>query len=153
MPTKKLSDRDFQQLLDLRSQLRRFLRWSERQAGAVGLTPAQHQLLLAIRGHPDARGPTIGEAAEYLALRHNSAVGLVDRAVAAGLVKRVPDVQRPGTVRLGLTRVGTGRLDELAALHLEELVSLAPSMEELWRRLKPLPGSPLAFGPSGSTAR
>ena len=30
--------------------LRRFLHWSEEQAVAVGLTPAQHQLLLAIRG-------------------------------------------------------------------------------------------------------
>ena len=30
---------------------------------AAGLTSAQHQLLLAIRGHGDPHGPTIGEVA------------------------------------------------------------------------------------------
>lgn len=139
---KKLSDRDFQQLLDLRSSLRRFLRWSESRASAVGLTPAQHQLLLAVRGHPDLRGPTISEVARYLVLRHHSAVGLVDRAAAAGLVKRVPDTQRPGRVRLELTPAGAVRLDELTAVHLEELGGLAPSMEQLWRRLGRLQDSP-----------
>ena len=79
----RLPDADYEDLLTLRTGLRRFLRWSEQQAEAAGLTPAQHQLLLTIRGHPDRRGPTVGEVADYLLLRHHSAVGLVDRAVAA----------------------------------------------------------------------
>ena len=57
------SNEDYRRLLELRTGLRRFLRWSERQAQAAGLTPAQHQLLLAIRGHPDPRGPTVGDVA------------------------------------------------------------------------------------------
>ena len=82
------SDEDYRRLLELRTGLRRFLRWSEQQAETAGVTPAQHQLLLAIRGHPDERGPTIGDAAGYLLLRHHSVVGLVDRAENAGLIER-----------------------------------------------------------------
>ncbi len=134
--TKKLTDRDFHQLLDLRTSLRRFLRWSEHQAQTVGLTSAQHQLLLAVRGHPDPQGPTIGEVARYLVLRPHSAVGLIDRAAGAGLVERVPDAERHGTVHVRLTSAGEARLFDLAALHMEELQRLAPSMEALWRGIR-----------------
>ena len=72
-----LDQADFEHLLELRTGLRRFLRWSEGQAKAAGLTAAKHQLLLAIKGHPDPAGPTIGEVAGWLVLRHHGAVGLV----------------------------------------------------------------------------
>ena len=84
------TDEEYRRLLELRTGLRKFLHWSEQQAQAAGLTPAQHQLLLAIRGHADPRGPTVGDVAAYLLLRHHSAVGLVDRAAVAGVVERVP---------------------------------------------------------------
>src|SRR5512132_3810945 len=59
--SRRIGDPDYQRLLEFRTGLRRFLHWSEEQAQAAGsVSPAQHQLLLAIRGHPDARGPTIG---------------------------------------------------------------------------------------------
>jgi DNA-binding MarR family transcriptional regulator len=64
------TDQDYQRLLELQTGLRRFLRWSGQQASAAGLTPAQHQLLLAIRGHPDPRGPAIGDVANHLLVRH-----------------------------------------------------------------------------------
>lgn len=139
--TQALADREYQRLLQLRSGLRHFLHWSEERARSAGLTPAQHQLMLAIRGHPDRRGPTIGEAADYLALRHHSAVGLVDRAVASGMVERVPDTQHPGTVRLALTPTGAAHLAELSELHLEELRRLAGMMEALRRGLDGQPAS------------
>jgi DNA-binding MarR family transcriptional regulator len=85
-----LDQPDFEHLLELRTRLRRFLTWSPHQARAAGLTPAKHQLLLAIKGHPDPAGPTVGEIATYLVLRHHSAVGLIDRAVSDGLVARTP---------------------------------------------------------------
>lgn len=129
----RLSDDDFRRLLELRTSLRQFLHWSEDQAKAVGLTSAQHQLLLAVRGHPGPDGPTIGDVARYMVLRPHSAVGLVDRAVAAGLVERVPDAVRHGTVHVHLTAAGSERLEQLTALHLDELRSLAASMEALWR--------------------
>src|ERR1700758_1837566 len=99
----RVTDADYEDLLALRTGLRRFLRWSEQEAEEAGLTPAQHQLLLAVRGHSDPRGPTIGEVADYLLLRHHSAVGLVDRADAAGLVERVEDPDDRRVARVGLT--------------------------------------------------
>ena len=97
------TDEDYRRLLELRTGLRRFLRWSEQHAEAAGLTPAQHQLLLAIRGHDDPRGPTVGDVAGYLMLRHHSAVGLVDRAEKAGLITRSQDHDNLSIVRLRLT--------------------------------------------------
>lgn len=129
------TDADYRRLLELRTGLRRFLHWSEVQSTAQGVTPTQHQLLLAIRGHPDPAGPSIGEIAGYLVVRHHSAVGLIDRAVSAGLVTRRPDPDRTGTVRVVLTDQGRQTLGSLAKLHLAELARLAPTMEALWRTL------------------
>jgi DNA-binding MarR family transcriptional regulator len=131
-----LDQSDFEHLLELRTGLRRFLRWSEHQAEAAGLTPAQHQLLLAIRGHADPAGPTIGEIADYLVLRHHSAVGLIDRAAAAGLVKRGPDPTSSSVVRVTLTPTGIDKLDALAEAHLQELGHLAPTMRTLWQAVE-----------------
>jgi DNA-binding MarR family transcriptional regulator len=127
-----LSDADYALLLELRSGLRRFLAWSEGQADAVGLTPAQHQLLLAVRGHVGDRPPTIGEVAQHLLLRHHSAVGLVDRSEAAGLVRRVADAVDHRLVRVELTERGSRALADLSAAHLQELARLAPTVGQLW---------------------
>jgi len=86
-----LSDRQYADLLAFRVALRRFLHWSEQAAEAEGLTPAQHQLLLAVRGHGQSQGPTVSDVAGYLLVRHHSAVGLIDRAEAMGLVARRAD--------------------------------------------------------------
>src|SRR5688572_20240479 len=101
--TRPLGDADYERLLEFRTGLRRFERWSQERAGEAGLTPAQHQLILAVRGHPGSRGPTIGDVADYLQLHHHSVVGLVDRATAAGLVQREHDPHDARVVRLALT--------------------------------------------------
>jgi DNA-binding MarR family transcriptional regulator len=127
--------------------MRHFERWSEQQARAAGITAAQHQLLLAIRGHADSRGPTVGEVADYLLLRHHSVVGLIDRAVAAGLIVRVRDDDDHRNVRLLLSVDGARRLEQLSALHVEELKRLGASFPTAWEGLAPvqrvhgLPGS------------
>jgi DNA-binding MarR family transcriptional regulator len=131
----KPTDSDYRRLLELRTGLRRFLRWSEERAQAAGLTPAQHQLMLAIRGHPDPRGPTVGDVASHLLLRHHSVVGLADRAEAAGLVRREPDAGNASLVRLRLTERGAAQLEALSEQHLEELAHLAPTLQALWRAL------------------
>src|SRR4029077_6915152 len=120
-----LSDADYQELLTFRDGVRRFLRWGERQAVEAGITPAQHQLLLAIRGHPGGE-PTIGDVADHLLLRHHSVVGLVDRAVAAGLVERQVNPADHRVVRLRLTTNGARRLRALAVAHLDERNGLGP---------------------------
>jgi DNA-binding MarR family transcriptional regulator len=127
-----LSDQDYTRLLEFRTTLRQFLRWSEAQAEAAGVTPSQHQLLLAVRGHSDPRGPTIGEVADYLLLRHHSAVELVDRADVAHLVRRVRDRDDGRYVRLQLTAAAKRVLARLAAGHLEELGRLAPRIRGLY---------------------
>ena len=132
-----LDEADYRRLLQFRTGLRRFLHWSEEQAEKAGLTPAQHQLLLAIRGHDGDQGPTIGEVAGYLMLRHHSAVGLVDRAVRAELVERREDPGDRRVVRLRLTAAGGRILRQLSALHLEEIRRLAPNIQEIDRGLEP----------------
>ncbi len=126
-----LTDRDYERLLEFRTTLRRFLHWSETHARSAGLTPAQHQLLLAVRGSTNDRGPTIGDIADVLLLRHHSAVELVDRAQAAGLVRRTHDPNDHRQVRLHLTAHGARALDELSEIHLEELGRLRHD----WSRL------------------
>lgn len=126
-----LSHRDYANLLAFRTALRRFEQWSQAQARAVGLTGAQHQLLLAVKGHDDERGPTISQLADYLGVQHHSAVGLINRAVEAGLVTRVRDEQDARLVRLALTDEGQGRIGQLSELHVTELGRLAPVLDHL----------------------
>ncbi len=126
-----LPDEVYARLLRLRTELRRFEHWSAGQARSAGMTPMQHQLLLAIRGYGDRRGPTIGDVAEYLLLRHHSAGELIQRAETAGLVGRVRDADDQRVIRLRLTDVGSERLETLTSMHLEEvqrlrMVSLEP---------------------------
>ncbi len=127
----ELSSRDFENLLAFRNGLRRFLRWSESQAREVGLTPAQHQLMVAIKGHAGDEPPTISGLAGYLLLKHHSVVELVDRAAAAGLVTRQPDAKDGRVTRIGLTADGEDRLSRLARAHLDELRNLAPVLDHL----------------------
>jgi DNA-binding MarR family transcriptional regulator len=117
----RVTDAEYRALAQFRRALRSFLHFSEEAAKAAGLTPAQHQLLLAIRGSDGDQPPPIGEVADWLKLRHHSTVELVDRAEAAGLVKRTLDAEDHRRQRLSLTKRGADRLAALSALHREEL--------------------------------
>jgi len=129
---KRLGALDYARLLAFRVALRRFLRWSEDQAATVGLTPAQHQLLLAIRGHSDPRGPNVGELADYLCVRHHSAVQLIDRTEQVGLVARSRDDKEDRrVVRLTLTAAAAQKLAQLSTTHLDELHRLSTLIDEL----------------------
>ena len=131
-------------MLAFRTSLRRFQRWSEDEARAAGLTHVQHQLLVAIKGHPGAASPTIGDLANYLLLRPHSAVELVDRAEAAGLVRRVPDAADARVVRVELTNRGDQLVTRLTQKHLAELHKLAAVLGQLTERPNgagPMPGA------------
>jgi DNA-binding MarR family transcriptional regulator len=101
------------------------------QARAVGLTHVQHQLLVAIKGHPGDLPPTISDLSGYLLQRHHSTVELVDRAAAAGLVRRVADATDGRLVRVRLTELGDRLLTELTPAHLDELHQLAAALNAL----------------------
>jgi len=120
--------------LEFRVTLRRFQRWSEDQAQAAGLTHVQHQLLVAIKGHPGGEPPAVGDLAGYLLLRPHSTVELVDRAELAGLVQRTRDPADGRVVRVRLTPEGDQILQQLTRAHLERLHELAAVLDEFVTR-------------------
>ncbi|MFL5767604.1 MAG: MarR family winged helix-turn-helix transcriptional regulator [Actinomycetota bacterium] len=132
----RLDTSDYRKLLRFRDGLRTFIKWSEDQAHAAGMTPAQHQLLLAIRGHEGSEAPTISEVAEHLLLQHHSAVGLVDRAEHTGLVRRASDPKDHRVVRLSLTPKARRLLERISAANLEELRRLGSSLRPFWEGLE-----------------
>lgn len=131
----RLDEGAYRTLADFRYLVRRFLEFSQRAARQAALTPRQHQALLAIKGFAGDRPPTIGDLAERLCIRHHSAVELVDRLAAAGLVQRQHDPQDRRRVFLGLTATADQQLAGLAAVHLEELHRLRPALREILDRI------------------
>lgn len=132
----KISKGEYETLAAWRYALRQFLRFSEEVAHEAGLTPQQHQALLAIKGFPGRDRVTISELAERLQLRHHSAVGLANRLVSAQLVAREQDTADRRRVYLALTRHGEQVLAELSAAHKEQLRRVAPHIESLLERLR-----------------
>ncbi|HXY94854.1 MAG TPA: MarR family winged helix-turn-helix transcriptional regulator [Acidimicrobiia bacterium] len=133
--TRALSDRDYRALARFRYALRVFQRFSEQAAREAGVTPAQHQLLLAIRGHAGSDPPVIAELAEALQLRHHSVVELIDRADAAGLVRRTPDRHDQRRQRVQLTAAGRDVLERLSLVHRDELRRFRQQMVDVLREL------------------
>ena len=135
---RRATDQDYARLLTVRVGLRQFERWSAEQATAHGVTPSQHQLLLAIRGHSGADsgdGPTVRQVADYLLIRHHSAVELIDRCERGGLVERSRDQDDHRLVRLRLSPDGERVLEDLSGAHLEELARLTPLFEAMLEAL------------------
>jgi DNA-binding MarR family transcriptional regulator len=104
---------------------------SREAAHAAGLTPQQHQALLAIKGFPGREFVSVGELAERLQVRHNSAVGLVDRLARQRLVRRLPSAADRRRVEVRLSRQGEAKIERLSAAHLRELRQLGPGIREL----------------------
>lgn len=132
----RISQDDYEALADFRYTLRQFLAFSEAAARSIGLTPRQHQALLAIKGAASATPPTIGDLAERLGLRHHSAVGLVDRLVGLSLVRRVARDKDRRRVRLLLSLHGRRVLEQLSGAHRTELKQVAPRLRSLLRTLE-----------------
>ncbi|HEY1422449.1 MAG TPA: MarR family transcriptional regulator [Candidatus Acidoferrum sp.] len=86
--SKKITPAEFQALAELRYRLRIFLKQGDAEARAAGLEPQQYLMLLAIRGLSPDTPAKIQTLADRLALKHHSAVELVDRLEKRGLVRR-----------------------------------------------------------------
>lgn len=86
---------------------------------------------MAIKGHPGPQQPSVREIADYLLLQSHSAVGLVDRAEAAGVVQRMPDPDDARVVRVGLTEKGDKLVVSLTKAHLARLYELAATLNDL----------------------
>jgi len=132
---KQLSKAQYETLAAFRYALRQFLRFSEEAAHAAGITPQQHQALLAIKGFPKRDQVTVSELAERLQLRHHSAVGLIDRLVEEKLVLRIPSDKDRRQVLIQLTLRGEKMLGALSFAHSKQLKQMSPDLKQLLNRL------------------
>ena len=130
-----LTTRHYAQLAAWRRALRTFLRFSEGAAAEVGLGAQQYQAMLVVRGWAEARPLTIGDLAEQLYIKHNTAVSLVDRLVQRGLMTRTVSSADRRKVELALTTRGRTVLATLAALHRRELQRLGPVFKRFFAEL------------------
>lgn len=133
--TPTVSDADYVTLANFRSALRKFLRTSEELAMGLGLSPQQHQVLLAIKGFPGRTPPTISQLAARLHVRHNSAVGLVNRLARQHLVKRKDSQVDHRQVYVVLTARGSAMLDKLTHSHRVELRRIGGEISRLLAEL------------------
>ncbi|MBS7544812.1 MarR family winged helix-turn-helix transcriptional regulator [Ancylobacter oerskovii] len=131
----ELEDRDYVALASFRHALRHFLAFSEEAARAVGMTPQQHQAILAIRGLSPREGMTINDFAERMLLKQHTAVELVDRLEAAGLVRRARDAGDRRRALLTLTDRAGELLEALSRAHLAQIGRDAPQLIEILQRM------------------
>lgn len=134
MRQSRLTQDDYAALAEFRYLIRCFLEFSEDRAKAAGLTPRQHQALLAIKGYGDGKPVAVGVLAERLKIRHNTAVELADRLAEAGLIERLQDGTDQRRVLLGLTESAERHLAELSGAHLDELSRIRPMLEQVLQR-------------------
>ena len=135
----KLATRDYARLAAFRYALRRFLRFSEAAAARVGLTGQHYQAMLVLRACPDDERVTINDLARHLLIKHNSAVGLVNRLVEEKLIARAVSSGDRRKVELRLTGRGRQVLAKLAAVHRAELQRIGPLLGRFFAELSEPP--------------
>ena len=131
----ELTTRDYAQLASFRHALRGFLRFSEAAAEHEGLTSQHYQAMLILRGWPDGQPVSINDLAQQLLIRHNSAVGLVDRLARNDLIVRETSAVDRRKVELRLSARGRRVLAKLAAIHRAELRRIGPIMKRFFSEL------------------
>src|SRR5881397_952707 len=106
-----LSAEEVARVAEFRAALRRFLRRSERNARAAGLTPQRYLLLLMIKGAADgSEQSTVTALADRLQLAQSTVTELVRRAEETGLVTREQSQDDARVAHLRLTPEGDRRL-------------------------------------------
>lgn len=128
-----MNDDEFRWLASFRMALRRFQSFSEQAAEAQGVTAQQYQALLALKGENGDQPFTLTLLAQHLLIKHNSAVGLVDRMEQLGLVVRMPSEADRRSVVVSITPRGESLLRRLARTHRRELQRIAPELARHFR--------------------
>src|SRR3546814_4235957 len=129
-----LDDADYRTLAAVRAELRGFAHFTERVVKAAGLTPQQHQVLVALRAAKEGE-LTVGQVAEALMLKPHSVSGLVDRLEASDLVERMPSEDDRRSVRLRLTGKARKLMASLSKTHRDELRRIRPLLISLLSQL------------------
>ena len=136
MTERDLSDADYRALARFRHALRVFQRFSEDAARDAGVTPAQHQLMLAVKGWPGVEAPTVSDLAEMLQLKHHSTVELIQRAAGADLVRTSTDGADARRQLTELTQRGEEILASLSRQHRLELRRFRSEMNDVLKELE-----------------
>jgi len=131
----RLVTADYAELAAFRRALREFLQFSEHAAAQAGLTGRQYQAMLFLRGCEGRRPVPIDGLAQELLIRHNSAVGLVDRLAREGLVTRRRSATDRRRVEIVLTRAGRQLLARLASMHRVELKRIGPGLRRFFSHM------------------
>jgi DNA-binding MarR family transcriptional regulator len=117
----EITPAEYRALAELRYRIRRFLREGDAKSRDVGLEPQQYLMLLAIRGLPAGSPSTIQTLAERLALKHHSAVELIDRLETHGYVRRTRSRDDRRRVFVSLLPRGDRLLEQVAQNRISEL--------------------------------
>src|SRR6266478_1292765 len=120
---KEITTAAYKALAEMRYRIRKFVREGDAAARAAGLEPQQYLLLLALRGLPDGVEATIRTLADRLALKHHSAVELIDRMEAHGYVGRSRSRDDRRRVLVALLPRGEKLLEQVARERIGELRS------------------------------
>ena len=142
--TSEITTEEYRALAELRYRIRQFLRDGDAASRAAGLESQQYLLLLMIRGLPDGNEATIRVLAERLALKHHSAVELIDRLEARGYVRRTRGREDRRRVLVSLLPRGERILEDVARQRINELRSCGHELviaigNLLERKRPPLP--------------
>jgi DNA-binding MarR family transcriptional regulator len=131
-----LNDSEYIALAEFRYQLRRYLRHMEAEARANGHHPQQYQLLLAIKGLPPPRNPTVSVLAERMQMNHNSLVELADRCEKRGFIRRIRSSGADRRkVTLTITAAGEAMMRQQASASRQELQTIGPILVDALQRL------------------
>jgi DNA-binding MarR family transcriptional regulator len=136
--TLAITKNEYEILAEFRYTLRQFMSFSENAAKEVGITPQQHQALLAIKGFPGREQVTIRELSQRLQIKHHSTVGLVNRLEAEKLITRSAARDDRRKVFISLTTRGHSILKKLSDIHRDELQRLSPQLRSLLRGINKL---------------
>jgi DNA-binding MarR family transcriptional regulator len=130
-----LDPEQYQSLAGFRLALRRFMAGAEEISRTAGVTQQQYQAMLAIKTW-SSQAMTMGDLAGELLLTHHAAVQLINRMTKAGVAVRAPSSTDRRAVELKLTPSGEALVDQLAALHLREVLRQEPNLTRSLQKLK-----------------
>jgi DNA-binding MarR family transcriptional regulator len=127
---------DYEALANFRYAMRKFLSFSKHALAKADLTPEQYEAMLALKAFPGSAGSTIGQLGERLQVKQHTAVSLVDKLEAGGLVVRERGVDDRRHVYVRLTGTGSRVLAQVALLHRQEMRERSPEMIDALLRLR-----------------
>ncbi|MBX9757721.1 MAG: MarR family winged helix-turn-helix transcriptional regulator [Beijerinckiaceae bacterium] len=140
-PGRALSEAEYAALAHFRHALRQVTAFNDGMLASAGLGPRRYQALLAIRASSGRSGFSVGDLADELIIKPNTAAELANRLEDAGLIRRVRDSRDRRRALLELTAEGLARLDGVAHVHFAKLQESRAVFMSLFGSAEP-PGGP-----------